>query len=626
MTIYRAKWRIVCLGLCMLSSILSMQAQTTQEIQNSPEYVWGEGFAVTAEEAEQNALSQMSRSISVSIFNKTAMSETNGDAFQQRVLQSVSSARLQNVQVRVLSEEPKAHVFCYMHRDEVKRMYEKRMERIKDMVEAGKTAEERLQIDDALRYYYWALLLSRSNPQEVNISFGSDTGFASTLLPLKIKSVIQGINAELIEGQQENSSINALINFSYNGKKVSSLQFNYNDGQSFVGPVHVKDGIGEVDLLSFPSNGKLSITYETRFKNEVDPLDGELLGLYSSKILPTFNTSNELAIKLNGNKVKAGKKANNETQATKIAPQPTKNKKPIEMRPTASPDILREAVLTVETAIREGDPQIAYQQFTPEGYKLFSRLMNDAGKITLSGKSEYEFIDADGYVIGRSTRIKIKFKSGKTFIENLVYRFNSQSKKIESIAFALTKVAENDIMNAAASWPEISRWAILNFMEDYQTAFALKRLDYISGIFSDGAIIVTGSIIKNIDNVDHIFDKNKIVKFEGHHGAKNVVYSRHTKKEYIQRLDELFKKREFVHLTFENNVTKLIDLPSVVTHGAAFGIEIKQRYSSSTYSDEGYLTLIFDTRGKHPIIHVRFWQPDKTDMMSLQEFISIFSN
>lgn len=608
---------------CMLCFTLSVQAQSVSEIKESQEYVWGEGTATTTEAAEQAALAQMSRSISVTIFNKTAKSEVNGDAMQQRVLQSVSSARLQNVQIKVLSDEPNARVFCYMHKNEVQNMFRQRKERIIDLVETGKKAEERLQIDDAIRCYYWALLLSKSNPEDVTISFSGHNGLASSQLPLKIKSVIQQLKAEVVEGKQVNSNINALLNFTYNGQKVSSLQFNYNDGQGIVGPVFVKDGVGEVDLVSFPGNGKVHITYETRFKNEVDPMDGDLRGLYVGGSLPSFNASDDIPIKLKGGQVKAGKSEKVVTaSAPAIAAEPTKNKKPIELKPVSDPDVLYATVQKVEDAIRMNRPQLAYSCFTPDGYKLFTKLMAETGQVSLAGKSNYEFINADGYLLGRSTRIKVKFKSGKAFMENLVYRFNPESKKIESVAFALTKVAENDIMNAAATWPEVSRWAILSFMEDYQTAFALKRLDYISNIFSEDAIIITGAVLKKLDQTDHIFDKNKLVEFDKR--PQNVKYSRHTKTEYIQRLGDIFKTRDYVHLTFENNITKLINLPSVIRHGAAFAIEIKQRYTSSSYSDVGYLTLVFDTRGKNPIIHVRLWQPDKTEMMSLNDFINKF--
>ena len=603
-------------------------AQSMSEVKNNPDFYWGEGSGVTTDEAEQKAVAQMSRSISVSIFNKTENSRENNSVMQKNIQKSISSARLQNVQIRVLQDEPDAKVFCFMSKEEVLKMFKQREERIKDLVDTGKKAEDRLQIDDALRCYYWALLLAKTSVEPVKVQFSDQEGLATSLLPVKIKSVLQLLKAEVMEGGIEGSNISTRLKFTYNDKVVSSLQYTYNDGQGIVGPVHVKDGVGEVDLVSFPANGKLHLNFETRFKNEVDPLDTELLGLFVGSGLPTFNSSVDVAVKMKGNSVKAGKqdkdKDNMATDATVIAPQPTKDRKTIAIRNAANTTTLHGAVLDVENAIKAQKPELAFSRFTPDGYKLFEKLMRETGQVTLVGKSDYEFVEADKNYIARSTRIKVKFKGGKAFMENLVYRFDKKSGKIESVAFALTKRAEDDIMNAAATWPEVSRWAILNFMEDYQTAFALKRLDYISSIFSDDAIIITGAVLKKLNENDQVFDRNKIIKFDNN--PKKVVYSKHTKSEYIQRLGDIFQKRDYVHLTFENNVTKLINLPSVVSHGAAFGIEIKQRYSSSTYSDEGYLTLALDTRGEHPIIHVRLWQPDKTEMMSLQEFVSKFTN
>lgn len=598
-------------------------AQSLQQIKQDQNYVWGEGTGTTTEEAEKAALAQMSRSITVTVYDKSVDADINGSSFQQGILQAVSSTKLQNVQIRVLSEEPNAKVFCFMQRDEVKKMMKQKETRILDLVETGKKAEERLQIDDALRCYYWALLLSRTGA-DPKVSFGNQTGMATVLLPTKIKSVIQLLKAEVLGGDVESHGFKAIIKFTYNGKDVSSLQFNYNDGQSVVGPVVARDGIGEADMVAFPGNDNLHLTYETKFRKEVDPLDTELSSLYGSGSLPSFNSQVDIPVKIKGNTVKTVKPKTEMPSTATIAAEPTKDKKTIQMKPVSQPDELMAAVSEVETAISSHNPEMAYKRFTPEGYKLFATLLNGSGSVSLVGKSNYQFIQADGYLIGRATRIKIRYRDGRTFNENLVYRFNPESKKIESIAFALTKVAENDIMNAAASWPEISRWAILNFMEDYQTAYALKRLDYIKSIFSDDAIIITGTVLKKAETPDRMFDANKIVDFMPQ--SKNVKYSHMSKDEYIKRLGMIFKERDYVNLTFENNVTKIIDLPSVVEHGAAFGIEIRQRYVSSGYSDDGYLTLAFDTRGEHPIIHVRLWQPDKTEMVSLQEFISKFSN
>lgn len=594
-------------------------AQSIDEIKKNSNYIWGEGNGTTMSDAEGEALRQMSVQISVSVYNSSYDEESNDNSVQKAVLQSVSSAKFTNVQMRVLEEEPNAKVFCFMSRSEVKKMFEKRANHIVNMVDAGKTAESRMMIDEALRNYYWALVLAKTTPEPVEIEFNDKKGEATSLLPIKIKSVLAMINASVDEIQDGK---NLILGFTYNGKPVSSLNFKYNDGQSIVGPIVARDGIGEASMASIPADRKLHLTYELRFRNEVDPTDSDIAGAFNAGLLPNINSSVAIAIK-NNSKKKAAAPAL--ASAEMLAAQPTNDKRSIAMQNADNTDDLQKAVLAVEAAISSNNPKSAFNYFTPEGYTLFANLMAKNGKVTLVGKAQsHNFIIADGYIIGRATNIKRQFRNGKAFMEKLVYRFNPESRKIESVAFALTQRAENDIMNAAASWPEVSRWAILNFMEDYQTAFALKRTDYINSIFSDDALIITGTILKKLDNAERAFDRSKSLDLGG---PKDIAYSQLSKTEYIDRLRKIFSTREYVHLQFEDNVTRMIDLPAIngINKGAAFGIEIKQRYESTGHSDDGYLTMVFDTRGKLPIIHVRLWQPDKNNMMSLQEFISRFN-
>lgn len=594
-------------------------AQSIDEIKKNSNYIWGEGNGTTMSDAEGEALRQMSVQISVSVYNSSYDEESNDNSVQKAVLQSVSSAKFTNVQMRVLEEEPNAKVFCFMPRSEVKKMFEKRANHIVNMVDAGKTAESRMMIDEALRNYYWALVLAKTTPEPVEIEFNDKKGEATSLLPIKIKSVLAMINASVDEIQDGK---NLILGFTYNGKPVSSLNFKYNDGQSIVGPIVARDGIGEASMASIPADGKLHLTYELRFRNEVDPTDSDIAGAFNAGILPNINSSVAIAIKNNSKKKAAAPVL---ASAEILAAQPTNDKRSIAMQNADNTDDLQKAVLAVEAAISSNNPKSAFNYFTPEGYTLFANLMAKNGKVTLVGKAQsHNFIIADGYIIGRATNIKRQFRNGKAFMEKLVYRFNPESRKIESVAFALTQRAENDIMNAAASWPEVSRWAILNFMEDYQTAFALKRIDYINSIFSDDALIITGTILKKLNNAERAFDRSKSLDLGG---PKDIAYSQLSKTEYIDRLRKIFSTREYVHLQFEDNVTRMIDLPAIngINKGAAFGIEIKQRYESTGYSDDGYLTMVFDTRGKLPIIHVRLWQPDKNNMMSLQEFISRFN-
>ena len=269
----------------------------------------------------------------------------------------------------------------------------------------------------------------------------------------------------------------------------------------------------------------------------------------------------------------------------------------------------------VEEAIDKGEPESVYEYFTTDAYRMFDTLLKKTGKVSLAGRgNQYEFIHANGQILGRFCKISIKFKDGTLFNENLAFRFNPYDNKIQSFAFALSRKAEDDIFNAAAKWTDASRFTLLQFMEDYQTAYALKRLDYIEQIFSDDAIIITGTVLKPAGRQ---YVEGSPIDFN----RTDVQFTTKNKQQFIETLRRHFNDREYIHLTFQDNQVKMINAPRI-PQGSALAIQINQLYNSPVYSDQGYLTLVLDTSDELPLIHVRLWQPDKTELVGLDEFMS----
>lgn len=618
----------VCFWACMAHAQTDIDA-----VKSDPAYWSAEGQGVTIEEAEQDALGQIIRQIQVVVSSNTSMSDSSGQntdgteysSYAQSTSTNVNAFNtLQNVEKRVLSPEPKAKVFMWVAKDEVKKMYEQRMQKVKDYVETGRKAEQRLQIDDALRNYYWALMLSMTT-DPVYIEINGEKNNCQTFLPLKIKSVIANIKAKLEDCTYEANRYYARMRFTYCGNDVASLQLHFFDGQSFIGPLAVKDGIGELDLVSLPADGKLQLNYEYRFSEEAGHLDKELEAAFANIKAPLIeNSLVEVPVNIDAKKntMEAKKKYRDGVSAAmtdeieEIATEPITHRKRLVLE-TVDDDSLVAILHKVEDAIRRGKAEDAYGCFTPDGYKLFATLMEETGKVSLIGKEQhYEFVRNANQVLARFCKIKIKFSDGRSFTEDLVFRFNATDKRIESIAFALTRKAEDDIFNAASQWTEVSRFTILQFMEDYQTAYALKRLDYLKQIFSDNAIIITGTMLKTatkaqVEGMPIYFDDDQ------------VSYTRLSKQQFIDRLQQQFDSREYTHLTFEDNETKVINAPRL-PKGTAFAIQINQIYNSPVYSDQGYLTLVLDASRELPIIHVRLWQPEKADLMTLDEFMSNF--
>lgn len=624
----RIKTVLVLAFLCTFS----LSAQDIQSIKSNSMYWNAEGDGTTIEEAENDALSQIIRQISVFLSTSTQMTneserKSNGriESFskQDNSIKSFSFASLKNIEKRVLAPEPNAKVFMWVAKSEVDRMFEERKNKILDFVKTGKIAEQRLQIDDAIRNYYWAFMLAKVNRDAVYADFNNDEKMnCLSYLPLKIKSVISHIKADLEECVNSDNRYFTKMRFTYENRDVASVQLRYFDGQSFVGPLVVKDGIGEMDLVSLPADGKLKMRYEYVFRKEAENLDAELRAVFSEvSALPIDNALVEIPVKVDVKKntmaidEKRKKETTSSVNAVEVPAEPIRTKQRMELTKVSNCGEFANALQQVENAIKQRTPQSAYPHFTPEGYKLFETLLNNTGTVSLVGeKQNYEFIQANGQILARFCKVKIKFKNGKSFMENLVFRFDEESKRIQSVALALSKKAEDDIFNAASSWTEISRFTILQFMEDYQTAYSLKRLDYLEKIFSDEAIIITGTVLKTAS-------ANQVEGMPIDLGHEDIRFTRQNKQQYLSNLRRHFNEREYIHLTFEDNQTKVINAPRI-PRGTAFAIQINQLYHSPVYSDRGYLTLVLDASKELPIIYVRLWQPEKSNMLTLDEFMN----
>lgn len=191
----------------------------------------------------------------------------------------------------------------------------------------------------------------------------------------------------------------------------------------------------------------------------------------------------------------------------------------------------------------------------------------------------------------------------------MVFTFNSD-KKISNVAFGLGKVAESDILNRyAPGWKDETRELIMEFLENYKTAYCLKRLDYIRDIFADDAVIIVGNIVKrNLAKVP----EDRAISLEG---QDIIKYNRYDKEAYLANLARTFKLNEFINLRFTNNDVQWLEK---YEDAEIYGIQIGQEYTSSRYADKGYLFLLVDmTDHNAPQIKVRTWQPNEVSMSKI---------
>lgn len=166
---------------------------------------------------------------------------------------------------------------------------------------------------------------------------------------------------------------------------------------------------------------------------------------------------------------------------------------------------------------------------------------------------------------------------------------------------------------------EEQRQIILNYVEDFRTAYNKKDIGFLEMVFSDDALIITGKVIQR--------KKGDSVTMN-----PDVVYTKYSKKEYLDRLRyHIFPNTKTIEVHFEE--ARLVKHPTIEGY---YGVTVRQSYKSvfkdgGVYEDEGYLFMLWDFRDKsRPQIHVRTWQPywmdeAKTNTLPEDKIININS-
>lgn len=154
------------------------------------------------------------------------------------------------------------------------------------------------------------------------------------------------------------------------------------------------------------------------------------------------------------------------------------------------------------------------------------------------------------------------------------------------------------------------RQLILDYVEQFRTAYNQRDINFLNQVFSDDALIITGKVI--------------IQKHQEGFNTQKIQYNKQTKEEYIAKLRGIFKSVSYIKVTFDE-----IEVMRHPANKDFYGVTLHQGWRTSTYGDDGYLFLLWDfTNEDAPQIHVRTWQPDringktlpKDEIFSLSDF------
>ena len=570
------------------------------ELQASSEYICGLGHGNTLKQASNDALAALSSQISTTVssdFNYLVNSESNGDDVKESVkvdniIRTYSHTTLRNAMELVIEDEPNATVLRYIKRSDLDKIFEQRRNKVLEYASNAQKYEKENKVADALSSYYAALALLRSLPDgsdmKIRLGFTEET----LLMPLIMKNVNDILNnveikTEAIEDDGDERTM--IINIQYKGKPATNFNYTYYNGSRRSDICTAKDGTGDISIPKSLSISKLDIHAEYICEDEAN-YDRELRDVLDNTTPVPFRTAK---MKLAKDKEVKAVAANVNTATASVMSAPASSVPSTTMDDSKVSPYLA-TMQKIELAIRQKSYESIRDCFTAEGYDMFNKLVN-YGKAKLLRSPVLQFQESGEEVICRSFPMSFSFSGNRrTFVEDVVFHLTKDGKVCE-VAFGLNKPAVDDIMNRGA-WSDEARKVMINFLESYKTAYALKRLDYISSIFSNDALIITGSFVKSTGN-----------KEVGPSNIKHVKYTRQTKAQYMKSLKACFASNEYVNIHFADNIIR-----RSASNPNIYGIQIKQDYYSSSYGDTGYLFLLIDFKDvKAPLIHVRTWQPDK---------------
>lgn len=200
--------------------------------------------------------------------------------------------------------------------------------------------------------------------------------------------------------------------------------------------------------------------------------------------------------------------------------------------------------------------------------------------------------------------------------KELSISFN-RSGVINGVRMSMDNHAYQTLMKGGTTVSDYSqRREILKFVEDFRSFYDEKNLNAIENIFSEKALIITGRVIEAIED-----SKAEVID-----PKKKVLYTKHNKEQYIKHLSMVFKSNRYIKVDFTD--IQLMRHPSKPDF---YGVRLRQKWNSQkyngrTYSDDGYLFLLWDFRDpEKPQIHVRSWtqySPTLTedDMLTPMDF------
>ena len=147
-------------------------------------------------------------------------------------------------------------------------MFEERYQKIKNFVENADKYLTEVKISDALRYYYWALLLLNSHPKGNSLKYLENA--LGTYLPKKISDILKDIRVKVLANEAKEGTQSVALQFYYKATPVSNLQYKYDDGSQMSNLMESNEGKGYLrfEIGAHEKKKEAKIIVEYKFEDE----------------------------------------------------------------------------------------------------------------------------------------------------------------------------------------------------------------------------------------------------------------------------------------------------------------------------------------------------------------------
>ena len=241
------------------------------------------------------------------------------------------------------------------------------------------------------------------------------------------------------------------------------------------------------------------------------------------------------------------------------------------------------------------------QYFIDESFSDFTELINCTKPYTTKNHYKLNLIQLYNTNTYEIRGIKVSVELGDTEanpIQYLVFTINNEAL-ITNVRYSLPKYNYEDFIDDESDTLDIQRkQKILNFLELFATAYNKKDIPFLEKIYSDDALIITGTIINKKPEFNDLITLINVPE-------KIIRYRKMTKAGYLIHLkNKIFPLNSFIDISFDD-----IQIIHHRTMKNVYGIKLKQHWKAEKYEDVGYLFLtIYFYNEIDPLVLVRVWQ------------------